>query len=254
MMALAIAGIVLFLFSKPGKGTRTVFEILTAAPGADESSKSETVAKKSPTPTPTEDGGGEPEIDTVADIGTSTSSETTGFQRSDQELPNLSPTETAAVRTITANMLDYTINQKDPLKLVQALTDAGLHPVIAKDSNDSTGKMQVIRTTDALNGTRYIHAQLFDAADGKSFVQHYSFEIRAGSDSLETATEFLQRKMTDTKPSSRNENYISWKKNRYEIWCQRMGPEDLKGDFDNAHDPKMDVNTVRCAVELDPHS
>ncbi len=146
---------------------------------------------------------------------------------------------------------------KDNLnKLIRQLRLNGLDPEMARDFNPYTGKMLTIRTNEALEGTRYFHAQFFqDDETGKDPVrQHLSFEIRPSPDCMKVGQEIVEAKLgkkLGTPTSQRGDEWIEWKKDGESIWLQRLGRNDLNADRLNAR-TIADIGTCRAAIEQIP--
>jgi hypothetical protein len=140
---------------------------------------------------------------------------------------------------------------KSPRALFDALAQAGLKPVAAKDSNDYTGTLWTVRTDNALPGTRYFHAQLF--GEGETHMQHVSFEIRPGSDSMNQAAELVRQANPDLgRPEIERDDYILWKKKGGKvISVKRLGAEELRDSRFNAHAPE-DTGTIWVTSEDEP--
>jgi hypothetical protein len=140
---------------------------------------------------------------------------------------------------------------RSPRALFDALGQAGLKPVAAKDSNEFTGTLWTVRTDNALPGTRYFHAQLF--GEGETHMQHASFEIRPGSDSMSLAAELVRQANPDLgRPEIEREDYILWKKKGGRvISVKRLSAEELRDNRFNAHAPE-DAGTIWVTSEEEP--
>lgn len=140
---------------------------------------------------------------------------------------------------------------KSPRALFDALAQAGLKPVAAKDSNEYTGTLWTVRTDNALPGTRYFHAQLF--GEGETHMQHVSFEIRPGSDSMNMAAELVRQANPDLgRPEIERDDYILWKKKGGKvISVKRLGADELRDNRFNAHAPE-DAGTIWVTSEDEP--
>ncbi|MCO4794060.1 MAG: hypothetical protein KC493_10125 [Bacteriovoracaceae bacterium] len=138
--------------------------------------------------------------------------------------------------------------------LVDQLRDWDLEPVVAKDTNQYTGTMAVIRTKSTLPGTRYFHAQYFSDENGENHLQHMSFEFRPGDGAFQKAKDYVVKKFKlKSKPAMDKPDFASWNiPNGYLVWVKVMGPEDLKDDPFNAYTIK-DKGTIRVAMELEIH-
>jgi hypothetical protein len=127
-------------------------------------------------------------------------------------------------------------------------------PVVTQNFNPDTGKMLIVRTGEALPGTRYFHAQFFEDENKQPYLQHMSFEFRPGPDAMDKAVKAVESQFPGLgKPSIKNADYIQWQtKNDYIVWVKRMSAEDLKDDPFNAH-TKADAGTIKAAVEQEVH-
>jgi hypothetical protein len=140
---------------------------------------------------------------------------------------------------------------KSPRALFDALGQAGLKPVAAKDSNGYTGTLWTVRTDNALPGTRYFHAQLF--GEGETHMQHVSFEIRPGADSMDAAIELVRQANPDlSRPEIDRADYVLWKKQGGKvISVRRLNAEELRDSRFNAHAPE-DEGTIWVTSEDEP--
>lgn len=140
---------------------------------------------------------------------------------------------------------------KSPRALFDALGQAGLKPMAAKDSNEFTGTLWTVRTDNALPGTRYFHAQLF--GEGETHMQHISFEIRPGADSMNTAIELVRQANPELgRPEIEREDYVLWKKKGGKvISVKRLAASELRDSRFNAHSPD-DAGTIWVTSEDEP--
>jgi hypothetical protein len=164
----------------------------------------------------------------------------------------LAEEEKESVKTylrLLANYQDF----KNAKELAQELKGAKLKPVIARDANKDTGELAMVRTEDALPGTRYFHAQVFEDGKGMSHAQHLSFEIRPGKDSMEVATSLIKQTFRDLgTPLMQREDYVMWRNRDGRIVsARRLDAEALKDNYFNAHSAE-DVGTVWVTSEDDP--
>jgi hypothetical protein len=149
------------------------------------------------------------------------------------------------------------IYNKSPISyepLLEQLENWGLAPKIAKDSNEYTGTMAVIRTGNTLPGTRYFHAQYFSDENGENHLQHMSFEFRPGPDAFNQAIKKVRQRFSlPEKPNYQKGDFVSWNlDNGYIVWVKKMGAEDLKDDPFNAYTIE-DTGTIRVAMEIEIH-
>lgn len=139
-----------------------------------------------------------------------------------------------------------------PENLFTAMGEVGLTPRAARDSNPYTGTMLIVRTSNALPGTRYFHAQIFQDEGQPGHMQHTSFEIRPASDSMKTALSLVQQTHPQLGvPEIQNEDYVLWKTNGRVVSIKRLNAEDLEDNHFNAHSPD-DVGAVWVVSEDEP--
>ncbi len=164
--------------------------------------------------------------------------------------PPLSEGEKKSIQTLTRLLADS--EKRTPQQLAARLKTAGLQPQVVVDANPDTGKMTVTRTKNTLPGTRYFHAQIVETESGESLVQHMSFEVRPGPDSMVVATARVREMFPDLgTPNIQREDYLFWRKDGRVVSLKRMNEEDLKHNYFNAHS-KEDVGTVWVTIEIDP--
>ena len=174
-----------------------------------------------------------------------------------KKAPPLSEKEKSSVQTLLAHFARGERGKAALNGFIENLDKAGLKPVVAKDENPYTGKMLTVRTDEALEGTRYLHAQYFqdESANQEPFRQHISFEVRPSPDCMNTARQMVEKLFGNklSAPSTRGEDWIEWKVDgHYTIWVKRLGPADLADNRFNAHSP-ADVGTCWVAKEQEPH-
>jgi hypothetical protein len=140
---------------------------------------------------------------------------------------------------------------KSPQELFSALGEAGLQPRAALDSNPYTGSLLMVRTNNALPGTRYFHAQVFQEEGSPGHMQHASFEIRPSPDGMKTALSLLKATHPHLGvPRIHRDDYVLWKTNGRVVSVKRIGADELDNHF-NAHAPD-DVGTVWVVSEDEP--
>ena len=141
-------------------------------------------------------------------------------------------------------------------KLVRHLRTQGLDPLIAKDSNPSTGQMLNIRTSEALEGTKHFHAvYVEDESRNKDpFPQHLSFETRATADCMAKAEQLLKKvygAQLGEPVRRRGDEWVEWKVGDYSVWIHRLGLDDIRHDPFNARTLE-DLGNCKAAIELIP--
>ncbi len=139
--------------------------------------------------------------------------------------------------------------------LVDTLKELKLKPVIMKNENEYTGSLNIVRTKDALPGTRYVHAQYFEGEDTPSFLQHLSYEFRPGKKSFEMVKQSVIMKNNITSaPTRESKTFVSWSVGEKVIWIKELSLEDISQPNPiNAYDVKSDVGTIRVAIENEIH-
>lgn len=142
-----------------------------------------------------------------------------------------------------------------PEDLLTQLRLLNLAPLSSSDSHSVLGRMLTIRTANALPGTRYLHAQFQDDENGQLNLQHMSFEIAAGENSLQEAVQLAQLGFKNLgQPIVNDTNLIMWDlADGMTFWVQKMSREDLEDDVINPHTIE-DVGTVRIVVEQNPEA
>lgn len=145
--------------------------------------------------------------------------------------------------------------QPDLKTTLSRLQTMRTQPTYFQDSNPSTGTLYILRTENPLKGTRYFHAQYFSDENKKPYLQHMSFEIPPGKDSLRLAADALKKSFPGLRePHLQKEGFVMWKwKGGYNVWALRLSKDHLKDDPYNAYS-ENDEGTIRVAMELDiPH-
>lgn len=168
----------------------------------------------------------------------------------------LSEIEVASVNYYVDTFLALHGDRISPQALQKNLDRAGLAPKEYVNSNDSTGKMVIVRADGTIPGTRYLHAQFFEDGEGGYIAQHISFEIRPSPNSEEIAMDAIQRAFGGVgDPTYSSEGFKEWKtKNCKTIWLKvAKTKEDLEDDVFNAHSYPADLGMTTVAMEDDPH-
>lgn len=116
------------------------------------------------------------------------------------------------------------------------------------------GRMTILRTTNNLPGTRYIHAQFF-GKEKKEFMQHLSFEYQKGENAFEEVVDSVRKSYPIQKGTeSRNGKFVKWDLDQdYQIWVKELNSEDMRYDPFNAYDLETDPGAIRVTVELKIH-
>ena len=133
------------------------------------------------------------------------------------------------------------------------LGELNLEPYINNEKSGN-GKMTIIRTTNNLPGTRYIHAQFFGEGK-KQFMQHLSFEYQKGEKSFEDVVSKIKQTYPIKLDSEyRNQNFVKWDLDQdYQIWVKELNRDDMRHDPFNAYDLDQDPGTIRVTVEMKIH-
>lgn len=184
----------------------------------------------------------------------STSREDEASLKPSMELGPLSQEESRSVESLLGLFAKFETVGKSPALLVSALREIGLEPKISIDSNEETGSLTIIRTENALPGTRHYHAQLFENEDGTTYIQHQSFEIRPGPDAMEQAISFIRQHFkVGEKPKYQSKDYVLWATGDGRVVsAKRLSAEDLDNSHFNARF-KDDIGAVWVVSEEDPH-
>lgn len=172
--------------------------------------------------------------------------------------PGLPPevsTEQRALNEMTGFLVESLRGHSSPQALLKELAQHGMKPLAAQNFNPQSGKMVMIRTQEALPGTRYFHAQFFEGTDKNPYLQHMSFEIKPGPEAMDMAIKTLRSQIADLgQPSAQADGYVLWKiPDGHIVWVKRLGAEDLKYDPFNAYSSE-DIGTVRVTAEIDIHA
>lgn len=169
----------------------------------------------------------------------------------------LAKTELVSVEKFFNLAFRFAASEQKPDALLKALEQEKLSPVAAEDANEDTGKMTIVRTDKALEGTRYFHAQFFEDEKKRTYLQHLSFEIRPSPDCVEQAVAMIEKRLgLKAQPLQAPSNdYALYKApSDYIIWVKRLQEEDLDSDHFNPRDPVTDVGACRAAIEKDIHA
>jgi len=174
------------------------------------------------------------------------------------QAPPLTQAEVKSVRKLIDLFFKYERGRNGLNDLIRELKVNGLDPVIAKDFNPHTGKMLTIRTNEALEGTRYFHAQYFedDQLNKEPFRQHLSFEVRPSPDCVKVIREQVESSLGETlgKPTNeRGDSWVSWKIGGDSISIHRLSALDLTGDRFNAR-TTADSGTCVATIEQIPEA
>jgi len=171
------------------------------------------------------------------------------------EFKGIALDEKKSLVTLTS-LIDEALTNPSSLNLmVQKLDELHLKPLVMKESNPQTGSLDIVRTNEALPGTRYLHAQYFSSEDGSNFLQHVSFEFKGNKESFDMLKKVVQKQFKITEPpTTENKKFIAWNVDGRSVWIKKLDIEDLtkKSPF-NAYDAKNDVGTIRFGSEAEIH-
>lgn len=142
-------------------------------------------------------------------------------------------------------------NSNNFMKAVQALN---LKPKFIDEGTTAVGSMVTVRTHDALEGTRYLHAQFTGVKNNADYLEHVSFQIRPGSNSFQKAVEILNQFLPKTKKvKESSSDYVLYNTDDgYVAWAKIATREDLKSNKYNASS-KEDVGSVIVTIEQEIH-
>jgi hypothetical protein len=137
--------------------------------------------------------------------------------------------------------------------LIQYLRDSGQEPFVARDKNESTGELMIVRTKSPFPGTRYFHAQYFSDNGQDRFMQHMSFEIPSGPMAMSEAVQAVKKSFPGlNQPKVQSSDFTAWDAgDGFTVWVKRLNAEELKDNPFNAY-TKDDAGTVRIAIEATP--
>lgn len=162
--------------------------------------------------------------------------------------------ETESLTSLSQSLVEFTKPGRKYQHLVKVIDNWKLGSKVGVDKNDYTGSMTVVRTREALPGTRYLHAQYFTDEEGEQVLQHLSFEYRPGPHAMTDVVNQVKTLFNvSQKPTMEKKDFISWNKDDgYTVWIKQMGEDDIKDDPFNAY-TKQDIGTIRVAIELEIH-
>jgi hypothetical protein len=165
----------------------------------------------------------------------------------------LSREELLASHRLASLMVDASRKQFDLRSLLQRMREMGLKPDARREVNPVTGRSYIIRSTSFLPGTRHFHAQVFENSQGGEFVQHLSFDLRPGADSLSSAVSIVRGLLpAGARLVSDQPDFKAWTLgDGYMAWIKVLSAEDLEGDPYDAYSFPQDRGTIKIAIEED---
>jgi hypothetical protein len=165
---------------------------------------------------------------------------------SEKEIKSVRQLSRLLVRTISKNANVQTLTNE-----IKAL---GLTPVRSVDENKYTGRMTILRTEDALEGTRFLHIQVLGNGPGNEGTQMISFQVRPGADSFAKTVALVEKSLPKgSQVKEKSSDYQSWAlPNCYIARVHTMNMEDLAANKYNAFS-KEDVGSINAVLEQDIH-
>lgn len=145
---------------------------------------------------------------------------------------------------------DRTVDQ-----VVEFLNRTKQEPVVARDSNEYTGEMTIVRTKSPLPGTRYFYGQFFsDGKGGASFPQHLSFEFRASPKAFANVVTAIRKEIPSlAEPEIVKSGFMQWDAgNGFVVEVKQLAADDVQEDGVNPRTPE-DVGTISITFEIAPH-
>ena len=166
----------------------------------------------------------------------------------------LTANEIQSVRNLTKTISQSIAQKMNSNQFLKAVKDLKLHPLFIDEGTNAVGSLVTIRTQDALEGTRYLHAQFTGEKNNADFLQHVSFQIRPGSDSFQKAVDILNEILPRNKVTKETgADYVLFNTaDGYVAWAKIATRQDLKSNKYNASS-KKDVGTVIVTIEQEIH-
>ncbi|MBC7754096.1 MAG: hypothetical protein H7Z71_07645, partial [Moraxellaceae bacterium] len=166
----------------------------------------------------------------------------------------LSAEEVESVHQIVKTIAQAISQKSNSQKFMKALLGLKLKPKFIDQQETSLGSMVTVRTENALEGTRYLHAQFAGEKNNADYLEHISFQIRPGSNSFQKAIEILNQFLPKNKITKESDSdYVLYNTtDGYVAWAKIANREDLKSNKYNASAPE-DVGTVIVTIEQEIH-
>jgi hypothetical protein len=167
----------------------------------------------------------------------------------------LTNSEIQSVQSMTKALSRAIAQNLSSQQFMQMVNDSlKLRPQFLDEGTSSIGSLVTVRTHDALEGTRYLHAQFTGEKDKADFLQHASFQIRASPDSFNKAIEALNEVLPkDKKIKESSDDYILYSTgDGYVAWIKVANMDDLKSNDYNTATAK-DLGTVIVTIEQEIH-
>jgi hypothetical protein len=166
----------------------------------------------------------------------------------------LSFQEVQSVNNIVKTISQAIAKRSNSTAFMQAVQALNLKPKFMDEGTTAVGSMITVRTHDALEGTRYLHAQFTGVKNNADYLEHVSFQIRPGSDSFQKAVEILNQFLPKNKKvKESSSDYVLYNTDDgYVAWAKIATREDLKSNNYNASS-KEDVGSVIVTIEQEIH-
>lgn len=166
----------------------------------------------------------------------------------------LSIQEVESVNNIVKTISQAIAKRSNSTAFMKAVQALNLKPKYMDEGTTAVGSMVTVRTHDALEGTRYLHAQFTGVKNNADYLEHVSFQIRPGSDSFQKAVEILNQFLPKNKKvKESSSDYVLYNTDDgYVAWAKIATREDLKSNKYNASS-KEDVGSVIVTIEQEIH-
>ncbi len=157
------------------------------------------------------------------------------------------------MQKLASVLFEFSRPQRTFNQLIQYLRTNGQEPFVARDANESTGEMMIVRTKSPFSGTRYFHAQYFSDNGQERFLQHMSFEVPKGPQAMAQALQAVKTAFPGLGQAKvQSPDLLTWDAgDGYTVWIKRLKAEELRDNPFNAY-TKDDVGTLRIAIEATP--
>lgn len=165
----------------------------------------------------------------------------------------LDANELLASHQLVSVLMDVGRKDLDLRAVLQRMREVGLRPDARREVNPVTGRSYIIRSATTLPGTRYFHAQVFENSRGGEFVQHISFDLRPGADSMTSAISIVRGLLPpEARQVADQADFKAWTLgNGYMAWVKVLNSEDMQGDPYDAYSFPSDRGTIKIAIEED---
>ncbi len=166
----------------------------------------------------------------------------------------LTEKEIQSVNQITKAIGQSLAKKMNSNQFMKLLNDLKLSPKFMDEGSSSMGSFVTVRTNNALEGTRYLHAQFTGEHQNADYLQHISFQIRPGKDSFENAVKILGSILPKDKITKESyDDYVLYNTHDgYVAWVKIANKDDLKTNKYNAAS-KEDIGTIIVTIEQEIH-